>query len=426
MKIMPCPLNGPRNISEFVCAGEFEIEPDPATASDPDWADHLFMLDNQAGIVREWWYHVPTSYWFIAERNTVTDENRSHLPSGRTNRTRGTPHEFRVETMSGGVSRLPAPWGACIDRDTPVRFSFEGREIEGFAGDTIASALAANGIRLLSRSFKYHRPRGSMSMSGDDGGALVQVGDEPNVLADVRQIEPGMTVVGQNYIGSLESDQASILERFKPFLPVGFYYKAFFRPRGIWNYWEKVIRQTAGLGRVNLHAPKRYYDKVYEFCDVVVIGAGPAGLAAAAEAAESGADVLLVEREPDLGGSLAFSTLRPRRIRSGADSKPTSRMRRGPVEPAGDDECRVHRLVCRQLAVDHQRKQVAQASRPVGRGLHRDSGATAAFSRERPAGHHVRGCGPEADKELRGQARTAGGRVHLERRGLWGGARSGR
>ena len=213
--------------------------------------------------------------------------------------------------MSGGVNRLPAPWGGYIDRGSPVRFSFEGREIEGFAGDTIASALAANGIRMLSRSFKYHRPRGSMSMSGDDGGALVQVGDEPNVLADAREIEPGMTVTGQNYVGSLESDHASILERFKPFLPVGFYYKAFFRPRGIWNYWEKLIRQTAGLGRVNLDAPKRYYDKTYEFCDVAVIGAGPAGLAAAAEAADAGADVLLVERAPDVGGSLAFHRFDP-------------------------------------------------------------------------------------------------------------------
>ena len=192
-----------------------------------------------------------------------------------------------------------------------MRFSFEGREIDGFAGDTIASALAANGIRLLSRSFKYHRPRGSMSMSGDDGGALVQVGDEPNVWADVREVESGMTVVGQNYVGSLESDQASILERFRSFLPVGFYYRAFFRPRGVWNYWEKLIRQTAGLGRVNPDTPKRYYDKTYEFCDVAVIGGGPAGLAAAAEAAKAGADVLLVERGPALGGSLAFHRFAP-------------------------------------------------------------------------------------------------------------------
>ncbi len=213
--------------------------------------------------------------------------------------------------MNGGVDRLPTPSGAYIDRGSPVRFSFEDREIEGFAGDTIASALAANGIRLLSRSFKYHRPRGSMSMSGDDGGALVQVGDEPNVWADVRKIESGMTVVGQNYVGSLESDRASILERFRWFLPVGFYYRAFFRPRGVWNYWEKLIRQTAGLGRVNPAAPKRYYDKAYEFCDVAVIGAGPAGLAAAAEAAKAGADVLLVERGPAPGGSLAFHRFAP-------------------------------------------------------------------------------------------------------------------
>ena len=153
--------------------------------------------------------------------------------------------------MSGGVNRLAAPSGNHVDHGSTVGFWFEGREIEGLAGDTIASALAANGIWLLSRSFKYHRPRGSMSMSGDDAGGLVQVGDEPNVWADVRKIESGMTVTGQNYFGSLESDRASILERFRSFLPVGFYYKAFFRPKGIWNYWEKLIRQTAGLGRVN-------------------------------------------------------------------------------------------------------------------------------------------------------------------------------
>ena len=324
------------------------------------------------------------------------------------------------------MNRLPAPWGAYIDRSSPVRFSFEGREIEGFAGDTIASALAANGKRLLSRSFKYHRPRGSMSMSGDDGGALVQVGDEPNVLADVRQIKPGMTVVGQNYIGSLESDQASILERFKPFLPVGFYYKAFFRPQGIWNYWEKLIRQTAGLGRVDPDTPRRYYDKIYEFCDVAVIGAGPAGLAAAAEAADAGADVLLVEREPDLGGSLAFQRFDPD---ASAAERTLSRLRE---RVADRSNLRVMtNAVCTgwfadNWLSDHQRKQAAQAPRPVGRGLYRGSGAAAAFPRERPAGHHVRGRGPEADKELRGQARTAGGRVHFKRRRLWGGARSGR
>ena len=213
--------------------------------------------------------------------------------------------------MSGGKNRLPAPAGSHLERDSHVLFWFERREFQGFAGDTIASALAANGIWLLSRSFKYHRPRGAMTMSGDDGGALVQVGDQPNVRADVERVEEGMVVNGQNYVGSLESDNAAIIERFRRFLPVGFYYKAFFRPRGIWNYWEKLIRQTAGLGRVSPTTLRRYYDKTYDFCDVAVIGAGPAGMTAAQQAAEAGADVLLIERAPLMGGSLTFHRFAP-------------------------------------------------------------------------------------------------------------------
>ena len=208
--------------------------------------------------------------------------------------------------MSGGTNRLPEPAGSRIDRGRAIRFGFEGQEYEGFAGDTIASALAANGVWLLSRSFKYHRPRGSMTMAGEDGSALVQVGDEPNVFADTRPIEPGMSVTAQNYFGSLEWDVASLIERFKWLFPVGFYYKAFYRPRGIWNYWEKLIRQTAGLGRVAPATPRRYFDKAYLFCDVAVVGAGPAGMAAALEAAKSGAEVLLVERDPQVGGSMSY------------------------------------------------------------------------------------------------------------------------
>ena len=102
--------------------------------------------------------------------------------------------------MSGGTNRLPEPAGSRIDRGRAIRFGFEGQEYEGFAGDTIASALAANGVWLLSRSFKYHRPRGSMTMAGEDGSALVQVGDEPNVFADTRPIEPGMSVTAQNLL----------------------------------------------------------------------------------------------------------------------------------------------------------------------------------------------------------------------------------
>src|SRR3546814_3231931 len=111
-----------------------------------------------------------------------------------------------------GVNRLAAPAGRLLDRSRRVTFGFEGRRVEGHAGDTIASALAANGEWLLSRSFKYHRPRGILTMAGQDANTLVQVGDEPNVLADRRGIEDGLAVTGQNYKGSLAHDRDSWLE----------------------------------------------------------------------------------------------------------------------------------------------------------------------------------------------------------------------
>ena len=124
----------------------------------------------------------------------------------------------------GGVNRLPDSFGRLIDRKRRVAFTFEGREIEGFAGDTIAAALAANDQWVLSRSFKYRRPRGILTMAGQDSNTLVQIGAEPNVLADRRAIEPALGVMGQNYDGSLEADRGNIIELFGRFLPVGFYY----------------------------------------------------------------------------------------------------------------------------------------------------------------------------------------------------------
>jgi len=209
--------------------------------------------------------------------------------------------------MSGGVNRLPSPAGSLIDRSRPVVFSFEGRVFDGFAGDTIASALAANAEWLLSRSFKYHRPRGVLTMAGQDANTLVQIGDEPNVLADRRAIEEGMAVTGQNYFGSLEQDRQSWVELIGRFLPVGFYYKAFYKPKWAWKYWERYIRRTAGLGTVDLAAHHGYFDKEYVFADVAVLGGGPAGLAAALEAAKSGLEVVLVDENPQLGGSLGYA-----------------------------------------------------------------------------------------------------------------------
>ncbi len=205
--------------------------------------------------------------------------------------------------------RLAAPFGSLIDRGTSVNFSFEGRTYEGFAGDTIASALAANDVWLISRSFKYHRPRGVLTMSGDDGNTLVQVGSEPNVLADTLPIKDGLNVLGQHYTGSLVADRDRWIERFSAFLPVGFYYRALFKPKGIWNFWEKFVRAKAGLGRVDTATQHGYYDKSYAFADVAVIGGGVAGMAAALEAAKADVEVVLVERQPRLGGSLNYTRI---------------------------------------------------------------------------------------------------------------------
>jgi len=206
-----------------------------------------------------------------------------------------------------GMNRLAAPAGSLLDRSRTIAFRFEGRGYEGFAGDTIASALAANDVWILSRSFKYHRPRGVLTMAGLDANTLVQVGDEPNVLADRRVLSEGLVATGQNYTGTLEHDRERWVEAFGRFLPPGFYYKAFYRPKGAWKFWEPFIRKRAGLGKVNTAAHHGYYDKEYLFADVAVIGGGPAGLAAALQAAEAGAEVVLVDDGAQLGGSLTYA-----------------------------------------------------------------------------------------------------------------------
>jgi sarcosine oxidase subunit alpha len=206
----------------------------------------------------------------------------------------------------GGMNRLPNR-GQFIDRTKPITFSFEGAFVEGYEGDTIASALAANGQWIVSRSFKYHRPRGVLTMIGQDANTLVQVADEPNCLADKRKIAPGLVVEGQNYFGSFESDAGRFVEWVSKFLPVGFYYKTFHEKRSSWRFWEPIVRKMAGLGKIDPHAHHGYYDKQYLFADVAVIGGGPAGMAAAVEAAKAGGEVILIDENPKLGGCLNYA-----------------------------------------------------------------------------------------------------------------------
>jgi sarcosine oxidase subunit alpha len=204
-------------------------------------------------------------------------------------------------------SRLPAPYGSLINREKVVQFEFESKTYQGFQGDSIASALAANNQTLLSRSFKYHRPRGALTMAGQDANTMVQLPSNPNALADRELISEGLKVTGQNYSGSLEKDRGQWIGLFSRFLPVGFYYKAFFKPRGMWEKWAPLIRKKAGLGVINQQLAPSYYDKQYKFFDVVVIGGGPAGMQAALESAVTDCEVLLVDENPSLGGSLNYS-----------------------------------------------------------------------------------------------------------------------
>ncbi|MEO8017990.1 MAG: 2Fe-2S iron-sulfur cluster-binding protein [Pseudomonadota bacterium] len=196
--------------------------------------------------------------------------------------------------------RLRAVPGEWIDRLAELAFEFEGKSYTGFAGDSISSALAASGVMTLGRSFKYHRRRGIFSLANHDANNLFQVGDIANVRGDVTPLAAGMRVAAVNTTGGLERDRGRFVEWLAPFLPVGFYYKAFHGRK--FPRWEQRIRAMSGLGRISAGAPRQRTAKRYAFCDVLVIGAGPSGLAAALSAADAGARVLLVDENAKAGG----------------------------------------------------------------------------------------------------------------------------
>lgn len=204
------------------------------------------------------------------------------------------------------AGRLPEHPSHKVNYSRLFDFEFAGKRYPAFAGDTIASALWATGVRVLGRSFKYHRPRGPFALTSADSNAMVRVNNEPNVRAGVRRVEPGMQVKPQNTWPSLQADIMALTSLGSRFLPVGFYYKTFIRPKALWPVYEQVLRNAAGLGFVVNETPDAYYDKKYEFADVLVIGGGPAGMSAALSAAGAGARVLLLEENPYLGGHLLY------------------------------------------------------------------------------------------------------------------------
>ena len=200
--------------------------------------------------------------------------------------------------------------GGRIDRARAVAFTFDGRRYTGFAGDTLASALLANGVRLFGRSFKYHRPRGLLGAGSEEPNALVSVlrdagRSTPNVCATQVEIYEGLVAESQNRWPALAFDVMALNDLFAPLMPAAFYYKTFMWPRSAWHRWyEPVIRRAAGLGHApSAPDPDRYAQR-FAHCDVLVVGAGPAGLAAALAASASGARVMLCDEQPEPGGSL--------------------------------------------------------------------------------------------------------------------------
>jgi sarcosine oxidase subunit alpha len=205
------------------------------------------------------------------------------------------------------VRRLAPQPGERIDRSRPVEFSFDGAGLHGYEGDTIASALLAAGHGVLSRSFKYHRPRGELCGCGRCGNSLVAVDGVPGVRACGEPLRAGMRVRHQNAWPSLGFDVMRATDLFGgPFTPVGFYYKTFIRPRRLWPLYERVLRSAAGLGRLPLRQAEREWRTEYRrrHCDVLVLGGGVAGLAAALRAAQLGADVVLCHEDVEPGGEL--------------------------------------------------------------------------------------------------------------------------
>tara|TARA_B100000686_G_scaffold108463_1_gene115598 strand:+ start:957 stop:2402 length:1446 start_codon:yes stop_codon:yes gene_type:complete len=196
-----------------------------------------------------------------------------------------------------------------INREKKISFTFNGKKYSGYEGDTLASALLANGVHLVGRSFKYHRPRGFIGAGVDEPNAKVQLykGDktEPNALATEIELVEGLVAKSQNCWPSVSFDLGAINNLLNKFFPAGFYYKTFMWPKNFWyKIYEPIIRKAAGLGVAPLKPDPDRYEHKFEFCDVLIAGSGPSGLASALAAAKNGAKVILAEDKPRFGGSL--------------------------------------------------------------------------------------------------------------------------
>lgn len=202
------------------------------------------------------------------------------------------------------MDRLPPTLTSRIESDKKINFIWQGRPISGLAGDTVATALFASGVRIFSRSLKYHRPRGLYSLDGESANTLVNIDGECNAGAEQVLIRQGMRVTAQNYKGSLEKDWLGFIDAFDRLMPAGFYYHWFHKPYRLWPWFSNQIRQMAGTGQVDYAKNWNSYrfHELYPQAEICILGGGPSGMSAALAAAESGLRVVLIEARPWLGG----------------------------------------------------------------------------------------------------------------------------
>ncbi len=307
MLLLTCPHCGlDVEETELAPGGEAHLERHGPDSSDGAFEEYLFLRRNVRGVHLERWRHAyGCGKWFVAARDTVTMQGPRDLPGadqGPAARDRRA-HPRRGRAMS---RRLPLG-GTRIDRTRPLEFTFDGRPMRGYEGDTLASALLGAGQLVMGRSFKYHRPRSVVASGPEEPNALLGIGAgarfEPNRRATSQDLVAGLEARSQNAWPSLGFDVGRVNDWGARFLPAGFYYKTFIHPRPLWKHlFEPFIRRAAGLGAAPTEPDADAYEHRYAYCDTLVVGGGIAGLVAALGAGAAGERVMLVEREGHWGG----------------------------------------------------------------------------------------------------------------------------